>query len=464
MYVSLESFIADNETPANTQTPPEQLVDGCELSLEHIDVESDVRVPADADFNQLEFQLQMANATDASLARLEQRLTASLENGGIATQHEAQAFADQYAAATESFGVHVVEVPAVESFAEEGMAEAQTRVAVEGVKEMAATAGKAIKSLLDAIIAQVKKLATQYFTRAGRARKALQALKTAAGQVKGNPVEKEVSISNARYIKVEGKISLQDYASRVVAGSSGLDKAFKEMTGQLGRIDSGNPSGSLQSLENTEQAMYTAVEKMFDATETASEAVAKKAGFKADSYQKLLVSKVMPGGAVVVVAIPKADSGRPVAVKHVFAEEAGDKDSKVAALASNQLGGVIDEGLKLLDSHDAIVTEMQKLSGLAKDASAAGQKAAKEIGKIKDNESDGSKLVGFLKDMKPRLEVTYVVHKALSTQCALKAAAHADYAKASIKNLKSEKANPAPKDNKDADDKDNKDDNSDNQE
>lgn len=435
---SLESYLEKQEDTA--VVPANEQVFGCDMDLDHIAFESDVRTDADFELLSTEIDMHVANSSYEALSRLETSLNASLENGGLKTNFEVQSFHDLYNQATNCLGSQKLELPAMEAMLQDGAAEIETRVSLEKVKDTLKKVGAAIVAVFEKVVDFVMKIYEQYFSRAGKARSNLEAMAKLLPKVKGQPKEKELKVSNGNYLKSKGDIELVRYAE-MIAKDKDIARVMKEMGVAIKNASADDAGKALADLKSVEFKLVEAVLSGFQIKKPVTgKDIIKKAGFKkADSYKSFMMGPVLAGGGMVVVGVPDADSMRPLMVGFVFNETGGD--NTLPALKDTEMGAVIKDGLSALASHDAVIADMK---GNIEEINAFKASLAKLAKDVNDNPA-AKDLAVYLKDLPTRIKAAYELHRSISNQLAAYAAACGDYVKSSMKNLASEapKADPA---------------------
>lgn len=411
-------------------------MDGADMDLASIE-ELSMSVEAETELFKDELSIQVAVNSEESLAFLQEDLNAAVENGGLKSGTEVAMFQRMYQGAVAPFGGVMPDVPSVEAFGEDGAAELETRASMEAVKESLAKAGAFAMKLILKAIATVKKLFKQYLTANGRARKAVQDLQKAGKAAKG---------------KATGKISVSDLVAGNAVGdltkyaaSVGKEKDLAKGISDLAKAISGyKESEGGDSLETINQARSALAQKVVDTFEANQEVkkddVLKKAGLKAESYEKVSMTKPLGGGVRIVVGIPKLESGLNVAVKVIKLD--GDVSQEVDAIDGGKVASLAGDLAKLVDAHKDVLDAGDPIFK-------AGEELAKACGSLKDV---GNKQVAdFLKDAKNLANVVYKGHEGLAKHVASAITANVKFGAASIKTMKSEK-----KDDKKDDEKDDK--------
>ena len=412
------------------------------------------------DMDELTTAIGVCETTVATLESLHADIASTQEDGGLTQQ--AATFACAAAnAATAPLGFSM-QVPALESFGDEGGRAASTSFTMEGIKETLSKVWNAIK---DFVVKYYRKLKDWYNNNLGtaaRLEKAAKALEAKADKVKGSPKETNIKIGGAvkQLVKnaATGDIAtgaevgtmLTDLASLVetAAKDKNVSSGAEAVVSEVEAIDLSKDGATITTALGEAITKVNELGGKIVSLYGINDAVTGDTRFTDKDVKS---SKELLGGKKVFLETVASTDGRPgakvaVAVSVQSSEQkpkeiAGDKE--VTALNAKEIGTLavsIQDAAKSIRTASTTYGDREKMvNKMLK----SFDKIAKEVDKSSNEETGGAaavKTVGaFVKQAKKMTDLTSEPITGLNRQALSSAKAALAYGSSSLSNIKEEK-------------------------
>lgn len=421
------------------------------LGLEALEEFADVSCEAEVELVQIEAAIEITQMTVASMEGIQDLLARSAEEGGLDAAGAALVAVATNAITAPFGGEAAIEMPALESFEEDGGRMTGT-VAMENkalnfIKDLWASLLKMMKNARVAI----GKFLDGTFSKVARLQKAADAIAAKASKAEGKPEAKSVKIGRAQYL-YDG----QGVSKNLAGDVSKLAKELKTLAFSKPAVEAG--ASLAQSIESvTSEDMSTdavktqlrnARDKYID---TLTAALGLQAGIKdsrlGKTYGDVKGVRLELGNGLIVVKDQEDGIAVP-AVEFIVPAEAGKGfDSSIDVLTMDEVGKV--------------AAAVKELCGNILDARQRARQADKMSGNV---EKAGKKMVGSINkdEKKAAKETLRTVLNSLGTlernqrnldrdiikHGTFVAGAAYSLCVASVKNLKKEKKEEEKKDDK----------------